>query len=245
MLPTSRCMKIVPGAEKALEAVKTDVLGQPPFDPLATRREYIFSMNDVGEMALLPRMMAFLARHAPQCDVRSENVPVQELEQSLESGRVDIALGYFPNLNKPGIFKQRLFLRSFLCLVRADHPVVQRDRISLRTFTELSHLLVKPQGRSHDLFEMQLKKLGLQRRVQLLIPHFMSVPTIIAETDLIVTIPDTAAEYFARMGNLRVVKPPISVARYAINQYWHVRFHTDPAVQWIRQQTAQIFQQER
>lgn len=245
MLPTARCMKIAPGAEKALEAVKTEVLGEPPFDPAASRREYAFSMNDIGEMALLPKIVAYLARHAPQCDVRSETLPAQDLEQALESGRIDLAIGYFPNLEKPGLFKQRLFLRSFVCLVRADHPVVQRDRLALRTFLELSHLLVKPQGRSHDLFETQLKKLGLQRRVQLLIPHFMSVPTILEQTDLIVTLPDTVGEYFAGLAKLRVVKPPIQFPRYAINQYWHGRFHKDPGIQWIRRQTAQLFQKER
>lgn len=245
MLPTARCIKAATGAEKALEAIKTDVLDQPPFDPLATRREYALTMNDVGEMTLLPRIMAHLARHAPQCDVRSESVPVQDIEQSLESGHVDLALGYFPRLEKPGLFKQRLFLRSFVCLVRADHPVVRSDRISLRTFTELSHLVVKPQGRSDDLFEMQLKKLGVQRRVQLSIPHFMGVPAIIAETDLIVTVSDTVAAYLPQMSNLRVVAPPIKVVRHAINQYWHERFHKDPAVQWIRQQIAQLFQNDR
>ena len=242
MLPTPRCMKLMPGAEKALEAVKTEVLGEPPFDPAASRREYSFNMNDVGEMALLPRIVAFLARHAPGCDVRSDTLPVQELAEALESGRIDLAIGYFPNLEKAGLFKQRLFLRSFACLVRMEHPQVQRDRLPLRTFLQLSHLLVKPQGRSHDLFEMQLRKLGLQRRVQLLIPHFMSVPTILAETDLIVTLPDTVAEYFAGFGQLRVIKPPISVPRYAISQYWHGRFHKDPANEWIRKQTAQLFQ---
>jgi DNA-binding transcriptional LysR family regulator len=122
---------------------------------------------------------------------------------------------------------------------------VQGERISLRTFLELCHVLVKPQGRSHDLFEMLLKKQGLRRRVQLLIPHFMSVPAIVAQTDLIVTVPDTLAEYFSRVEKLRVVRPPVSVARYAINQYWHERFHKDPAVQWVRKTAAQLFQKER
>ncbi|OFW13305.1 MAG: hypothetical protein A3H27_12285 [Acidobacteria bacterium RIFCSPLOWO2_02_FULL_59_13] len=244
MLPTARCIKIIQGAKKALEAIKTEVLGEPPFDPAASRREYVFSMNDVGEMALLPRIMVYMAKHAPQCNVRSETMPLQELEAALESGLVDMAIGHFPKLEKPGIFKQRLFQRSFACLVRWGHPVVQQDRITLRTFLGLSHLLVKPQGSGDELFEAQLKKLGVQRRVQLLIPHCMSVPRIIAETDLIVTVPDTAAEYFSRMANLRVIKPPINVARYSISQYWHGRFHRDPAIQWIRQRTAELFQNQ-
>jgi DNA-binding transcriptional LysR family regulator len=242
MLPTSRCLQIVPGAAKALEAVNTEVLGQPPFDPAQSTREYALSINDIGEMSLLPTMVAYLARHAPFCNVRSETLDEHELDAALEAGKVDFAIGHYPSLDKAGIFKQRLFLRSFVCLVRLDHPQVQGNRISLKTFLELSHVLVRPPGRSHDLFEALLRKEGLTRRVQLLISHFMSVPAIIAHTDLIVTVPDTLAEYFARVEKLRIVQPPVKVSRYPIHQYWHERFHKDPAIQWMRQLTAELFQ---
>src|SRR5690349_20564679 len=56
MQPTPHCLAILPGAERALEAVRTEILGQPRFDPATTRRRYTLAMNDVGEMALLPAL---------------------------------------------------------------------------------------------------------------------------------------------------------------------------------------------
>lgn len=245
MQPTSHCLAILPGAERALEAVRTEILGQPRFDPATTRRRYTLAMNDVGEMALLPALMAHFAKHAPLCDVHTETLSATAIADGLESGRVDLALGYYPEVERSGFFRQRLFTRSFACLVRADHPRVRSDRISMRTFLDLGHVLVKPQGRSHDLFETYLKRRGLERRVQLLVPHFMSVPSIVAGTDLIVTIPDSLADYFSRLEDVRVVRPPVSVGGFAVNQYWHTRFNRDPAISWLRKAVRELFQGDR
>jgi DNA-binding transcriptional LysR family regulator len=242
ILPTARCSKIAQGAEKALESVKREVLDEPSFTPASSVRRFCFNMNDIGEMALLPRIVAFLARDAPRCDVRSETLPARELDEGLRSGRVDLALGYFPGLERHGLFKQQLFMRSFACLVRKGHPLVQAPRVPLNTFVQLSHVVVQPEGRSQDLFETALKTQGLSRRIGLVTRHFMSLPDIIANTDLIATVPDTLAEYFGRVVGLRIVQPPIRVPRYPINQYWDERFHREPALQWMRAQCVRLFQ---
>jgi DNA-binding transcriptional LysR family regulator len=198
-------------------------------------------MNDVGEMALLPQIIPHLAECAPHCDIRCASLDVQQLAGALESGVIDLAIGWFPDLDKTGFFAQKLFSRSFVCLARANHPAMRDKRITMKTFLELSHIVVESQGRSSELFEALLKKQGLSRRVQLSLPHFMSVPAIIAQTDLIVTVPTPVAQYFHRFDNLRVFQPPVNIRSYAIKQYWHERYQADPAVRWIRQQTAALF----
>ena len=56
------------------------------------------------------------------------------------------------------------------------------------------------------------------------------MPAIIAQTDLIATVPRHLARYYARMENLRVVEPPIYVKPYAVCQFWHPRFDGDPTL---------------
>jgi len=241
MMPTPHCAEIAAAAERALSIVSSDVLKVPVFNPSQSRREFRFGMNDVGEMVLLPQIITHLAASAPHCDIRCASLNAQQLLGALESGEVDLAIGWFPDLDKAGFFAQKLFTRSFVCLARADHPAIHGERIGMKTFLELSHIVVESQGRSSELFEAVLKKEGLKRRVQLSLPHFMSVPVIIAQTDLIVTVPAPVAHYFHRFDNLRVFQPPVNVRSYAIKQYWHERYQADPAVRWIRQQTAELF----
>ncbi len=73
------------------------------------------------------------------------------------------------------------------------------------------------------------------------IPHFLSIPMVIADSDLIVTIPYVLAEVFARSTKIRLVPPPIKVGTYDVRQYWHERFHKDPANRWLRTAIAERF----
>ncbi|MGN5478104.1 LysR family transcriptional regulator [Cupriavidus basilensis] len=216
MLPTPRCTELADAAAKALAAFEGNILHRPTFEPATARRDFVVTMADVGELHFLPRLMAHLARAAPQCNLRCETFPIEDIELALEEGRCDLALGFFPNLERPALYAQQLFMHSLVCLVRADHPHVRSSRIGMRSFLELSHAVVEPMGRSHELFEGLLKEKGCQRRVQLKSVHFLSIPAIIAATDLIVTVPQSVADYYVRLENLRIVEPPINIKPYAL-----------------------------
>ncbi|WP_441252783.1 LysR substrate-binding domain-containing protein [Tardiphaga sp. 71_E8_N1_1] len=198
-------------------------------------------MPDVGEIHFLPKLAARLAKHAPSCNLRCEQIANDQMEAARSSGQVHLALGYFPNLEAPGLLRRPLFMHSLVCLVRADHPIVKSSSVSLPTFLQLSHAVVHSVGRSNELFETLLKKQGLRRRIQLLSSHFLSVPAIIAATDLIVTVPRSIAEYYARLEKLRMVEPTINIRPYPIQQFWQMGFADDPALKWLRETTASLF----
>jgi DNA-binding transcriptional LysR family regulator len=241
MLPTPRCNEVVATAQEALSLIDKAVLNAPAFDPLTARRDFVVTLSDIGEVVFLPKLMAELSRLAPHCNLRSRALSARELPQAMESGQVEMAIGFFPDLERPGFFMQKLFEHRFVCLVREGHPRVKADKISLAVFLDLPHAVVEPEGRSHELFERLLKDKGLTRRVQLNIPHFMSVPAIVAATDMIVTVPRAVAEYFVRFGEVRIVQPPINTQRYALKQHWHERFNADPALKWLRGVVARTF----
>jgi len=241
MLPTSRCDEIIPAAVQAIALIDQTVQAPIGFVPATARRDFVVTLSDIGEMTFLPKIMAHLSALAPHCNIKSRAMTAADLPQALERGEVEMAIGFFPDLERPGFYMQRLFDHRFVCLVRRDHPRIKGDKVPMSVFLSLSHAIVEPEGRSHELFERLLKSKGLSRRVQLSIPHFMSVPAIISATDMIVTVPHAVAEYFVRFEALRIVQPPINTKRYALKQHWHARFNTDPALKWLRGEIANIF----
>lgn len=243
MLPTPRCDEVVDVAREALSLIDNAVQKRPTFDPLTARRDFVLTLSDVGEMVFLPKLLAHLSQIAPNCNVRSMALSAEALPMAMESGQIEIAIGFFPDLERPGFFMQTLFEHNFVCLVRKGHPRVTEGRIPLGTFLELTHAVVEPEGRSHELFEALLKQKGLSRRVQLSIPHFMSVPAIVAATDMIVTVPRALADYYVKYGDLVIVLPPVNTKRYALKQYWHARFNSDPALKWMRSVVSNLFRE--
>ena len=52
------------------------------------------------------------------------------------------------------------------------------------------------------------------------------------------------ADYCAELEDLRIVEPPINIKPYAIKQFWHPRYHADPAICWLRQAVLELFGRE-
>lgn len=241
MSPTARAHALAASARAVLARVATDVLSEASFDPTTTAATFTLAMSDVGEMVFLPKLLESLQRLAPGAAVRSVSLPPARLEQALESGKADLAIGYFPDLKSSAFFQQRLFTHRFVCLLRADHPI-RGHRLTLDQFLSLGHAVVRAEGRSQEIFENYLSRKKIARRIVLLTPHFMSIPTIIGKTDLVVTLPHAIGLYFSQAGaNIKVMEPPLPIPRIELRQHWHRNAHHEPKNKWLRRLVADIF----
>ena len=238
--PTPRAEQLAIPMRHVLDQIKNDVLRQPSFDPATTDRTFTFNMADVGELVFLPRLHAHLRGAAPGASIRTVSTPPSQLAEAMQSGEVDLAVGYFPGLQGAAMYQQRLFSHSFVCIVRKDHPVF-RSQITKKQFLEAQHVVVDQEGKSHELFEATLAAQRLTRRVVLRIPHFLAIPLVVAESDLIVTVPYAIGASFAKMANLKMLHPPLKVGKPEVKQHWHARFHHDQVNRWIRGVVAGLF----
>lgn len=244
MQPTPLALQMAGPVHDVLELVRSEILKRPTFDAATTARTFTISLSDAGEMVFLPGILKPLRAGAPGANLASVTLPPKHLEEAMEAGEVDLAVGYFPDLAKPGFYQQKLFAHPYVCIVGSNHPTIG-ETLSLSQFLDASHAVVRPEGRSLEVFEHTLAGLGLKRRVTLKVPHFMSVPFIVAETDLIVTVPLAVGISFSRMGGLRMLPLPIEMANIDLMQHWHMRSHHDPANRWLRTLIYEAFEHDR
>lgn len=241
MQPTPRAQSMAEPVRHVLSVVETEVFKVSEFNPLTADRTFVFSMTDIGEMVFLPKLLTRLRVEAPNIVIKTVTIPAAQLESDLESGAVDIALGYFPDLKKANFYQQRLFNSTFACVVRTNHPVVQK-RLTLKQFLTLSHAVVRAEGRSQEVVEHFLVRHGLSRPIGLHIPHFMSVPYFLADTDYLVTVPLPAAVEFTKVTPLKIFDLPLKNAPgIELKQHWHARFHRDVASKWMRKIVYECF----
>src|SRR5262249_31393364 len=88
---------------------------------------------------------------------------------------------------------------------------------------------------SRGLIDNLLAGSGLGRRLQATSPHFLTVPYVVAESDLIACVPAGLAQRFRKGLPLEVRALPIEVPPVHLGVAWHERTHDDPAQQWFRQ----------
>jgi len=242
--PTPRTHALVAAVRPLVTQVQSGVLAEERFNPSVSTRPFTFALSDVGEMVFLPRILEQMRSQAPHSGIRSVSMPPEQTALGLEKGEIDLAVGYFPDLVRQSFFQQRLFTHEFACLMRAGHPL-RAKRLTLETFLAMEHAVVRAEGRSQEIFERYLERRKIRRKVVLLTPHFLSLPMVIARSDLVTTVPHALALYFSRLSpELVIVRPPFDIAGFDLKQHWHHKFHNDSRNQWIRKQIAQLFNDE-
>jgi len=201
-------------------------------------------MSDLGEMVFMPKILKRVRQLAPRATVRSVAASAAHIERGLESGEIDLAVGYFPDLREKSFLEKHLFYHHFVCLLRANHPITA-GTLSMSQFLGLEHAVVYGAGRTHEMFERFLRAKKIHRRVVLETPHFLSIPSIISRSDLVVTVPHAVGVFVKDVHmNIRIAQPPIRTPKIDLKLHWHRNFQRDPKNQWLRELVATLFTDE-
>jgi DNA-binding transcriptional LysR family regulator len=241
MVPTPRAQALGPPIQRALGDVARALSPAPAFDPKTARWVFKVGTTDYGELVLLPKLVARLAREAPGIDLRVRSLE-DDLIGPLVSGSIDVALAPpRPELESQGIFARRLFDERFVCVVRKGHPLAKK-KLTLSRFAAASHALISPRGREGGLVDDALARLHLKRRVAVVVPHFLIAPHVVATSDLVLTLAARVASVLAKPLGLVVLAPPaeLRLEGFAMSAQWHERTQADPAQKWIRTVLADV-----
>jgi DNA-binding transcriptional LysR family regulator len=242
LVPTARAEAMRVGLADALAAMQRAVARPDPFVPATARRTFRIASADYTEFLLLPPLMRQLADLAPHVDLVMRNV-AGELIGELTRGDCDMGLGPAVSSNdRPGIRSRALFDDTFVCVVRRDHPALGR-RWTAERFAGLAHAFIAPRGQPGGVVDDALAKLGLARRVALMVPDFLAAPFVIAQTDLVLTLPERVARAFAASLPLVIVPPPLEVPGFSMMLLWHDRVHEEPAQRWLRDRIVDAAQE--
>jgi DNA-binding transcriptional LysR family regulator len=106
MEPSARAVELAPVVQSLLSTVHERVLVRQEFDAYASSRTFTLAMSDLGEMSFLPTLMAHLTTLAPAVDIVTVSMPPRELTGALQRSSVDLAIGYFPDLDGADVYQR-------------------------------------------------------------------------------------------------------------------------------------------
>ncbi|HEX8538057.1 MAG TPA: LysR family transcriptional regulator, partial [Cystobacter sp.] len=196
MVPTARAERLAPRLRNVLGALEGIFDDEAGFDPSAARQVFKISSADLAQFVILPPLLKQLAREAPGLRLVLRP-PRPEVLDALASGSLDLAFGIFDEAPE-GFRYQAIFREEFLCMLRRGHPAASAP-LELDSWLALQHVSVAPRGGSGSIVDDALAKLGKQRDIALVVPHFLMAPLIIAETDLSLLLPARLARRYATM----------------------------------------------
>ncbi|MBP5976239.1 LysR family transcriptional regulator [Brasilonema sp. CT11] len=235
MLLTPCGLSLVEPLEKILLNIE-QLIKPTVFEPKTAQGTIALAVSDYATVLILPMVLKEISQQAPQLNIECHHWRGDTLD-NLRDGAINLGLGV-PNLPGTEEFKsQKLFVENYVCVVRADHPITQTG-LTLESYIALAHGFITPinvvPSPTKTHIDNVLSNLGVKRRVMLKLPHFLSVPIILLNSDLIFTLPRRVAMLFAQYTNLAILEPPIELGQYNFVMVWHQRYHEDPLHIWLR-----------
>ena len=239
--PTPIAIELASQIQPALQQIDLALTREFSFDPNASDRVFTIGMSDYTAFAILPKLLSKLQSIAPHIVIQIRSGDRHKLMTLLDNGEVDIICGVFPK-NIAWYHTQLLFHERYVCVCHQDRfPLA--ESLSLETYVAANHLLVSIAEDRIGRIDRYLAKQNMQRHIAISLPHFLVAPFILAQTDLVATLPERMAQVFTRVQDLQMLPLPFPTEGFSVFMHWLESSHRHPANTWLRSLLIDISQE--
>jgi DNA-binding transcriptional LysR family regulator len=231
MRPTPRAMALAAPIRQILQQVQT-TLDPSPFDPCVANRRFRIAMNDLGVALFLPPLSQTLRRWSTGITFELLQADEERAIDLLESGEADIAVGPFTSKHDR-FHSVLLFDAPFACAMRADHPLAGKA-LTLEEFAGASQISIAQRGDPVRVVDRILAEAGLKRRIAFTVPHYLTVPFLLATTDLLAVIPTKLVERFGASEGIVTAEAPFAQLTVPTLMLWASGANDDSGNAWLR-----------
>ena len=230
--PTERSRQVYPLLRQAIEAVEATMTGVAWFDPETARRTFHLQATDLGEISLLPPVLALVAEAAPGVDLHVAPLNVETAATALRQGHTDAVLAT-TRITADDISRQALVDDVYCGIRSATHPRIAK-RPTLEDFLAERHIAVEALA-EHTNVDESLDSLGHTRDIALRISHFAALPGLVAQTSYLSIIPTSVAPEMCSQANIETFELPFAVPELQVSLHTYRRALPDPGVEWFRE----------
>lgn len=236
--PTPYAIRLWDDIGQPLESIR-QASTQKTFEPKQLERTFRIAATDwMADLFWLP-LKERIQTEAPLVNIHAVPYTVNG-EALLLNADVDLVLDYFEG-NSSKVHTQHLFYNHFVCAMRPDHPLSNQE-LTLDNFANAEHLLLSLSGEASGDVDQKLKKSGRSRRIAMTVNHCYNIPTLLANTEMITTIPLPIIFRAVNSGRLIIKKLPFDMTPGPISMSWHTRLHHDQATQWLRDKILNVLE---
>jgi DNA-binding transcriptional LysR family regulator len=237
LAPTPRALALAAPVAQALESLEKALAPQTSLEPHTLERSFRIETTDHVQFVLLRALDALLRKESPHVNVYLQSLKPETFTR-LREGAIDLAISVYDEID-PDLEREALFEDRLVAVVRRKHPALEK-RMTLARFAALDHLLVAPNGSPTGLVDRLLAEHGLQRRVARTSSTFLDIAFLVAETDYVVSLPQTVAAPLLDRLRLATVAMPLPLPSFTHSIVWHRRHTTDPAHAWFRGRLSHV-----
>lgn len=228
MQPTPVADSVIADVRQALDLLQRSVTENAHFDPAQCERVFSIGMNDMAQSLLLPALHRRLAREAPLAGLNSYFSDRESMSDELKAGTLDLMLDV-ALVNAKTLHQQSLGDLDYVVAMRKGHALMRR-KMTLQAYLTQAHIHVSSRRKGRGQMDVALHAQGKRRTIAMRVPSYTLAAQLVAETDLLWTVPRAMAKRLSlTMRELPFETPPMQWLLY-----WSRAADGDPANQWLR-----------
>lgn len=238
MVPTPHAHILYGPVRQALHLLR---VGLGPQDVIDLNAEHTFrlSMNDYAQAVFLPDLLARIHSVAPRVVLSVQLDEADTLARRLKTGELDLAIDYL-HFDDDDLLYQPLREQELVVIARRNHPACTGE-LSLARYQDCDHVSVHSRAGRGSPLEIVLGSAKVRRKVQLFVPHYLAIPAIVAQSDLLGTVPRQLAEHVAGQYALQIFPMPMAMPPVQVSLIWHKQQDIAPGLRWLKEQIVAAF----
>jgi len=228
MILTPRAEALAGPVRSVLAEIRDTIATPPAFEPEKCDRVIRIMASDYTIETLIGPTLTEISREAPS--LRFVILPIQdEVNEALDRGVVDLILSVDIVLSRD--HPMRLITEDeFVVVACANNTKLTNREIDCELFFALGHIAVEfPRAQHLDDFRHN----GVARRIDIVAPHFMAIPSLVLGSDRIAMMQRRLAQRAALRAPLRIMRPPFDTPPIRQAAQWHRSSDKDPALRWV------------
>lgn len=227
VVPTALAVQMWPDIEEGLSFFQRAVDRGESFDPARDIEQVTLAMNDEIEPILLPVLATAMLREAPDLRIASVRVSRPTLRADLATGRLDCAIDV-AQAAEDSLLHAPLTSDEFVVVSRTAEPI---DRAC---YLATGHVTVSARRTGRSLEDWELTRQGIERRVLARCQHYQSACQMVANSDLLLTIPRSLAVSTNSQVDNYIHPLPIAIPPVELHLFWHREREKNPPNIWLR-----------
>lgn len=230
---TARGAEIIAGVAPALD--RLDQLARPQqMDPARITGRVTIACNYYERLLMIPPLIRNVRQQAPGLRIEIVDSRGRGIDRLLAS-EADLLIGPYLS-DVAGVYARALRDEDYVCLMDPAHPQAETEKLALDDYLRLDHIDITYEGRWRSRYLAELEALGHRLDARLAVPSPAGVPSLIAGSRLVATLPCRLA---AAIGAGLVLRDCPVPGRFSIAMVWPQRHHRDVMHRWLHHQVIE------
>ena len=236
MQPTAVALDLIEQTRPMLRGIQRVLSPRHVFDPANSRRVFRVAAPDFM-LTVFAHLLSRLRSEAP--GVSAEwTAPREPTLLDVAEGQIDVAIVPADLRLPEGVAGESLGALGWRCYGRKKHPAFARW--NRQTWTRWPHLVVRIGDSLTSPVNVAASAAGLDRTIAGWVPHFSAIAPVLANSDLLATLPVIAMVETMHAFDLESREVPFPIAPLPHVMVWSTTRSRDPAMNWLRDRLRPI-----